>query len=219
MPLGVENDYGRKYAQLYAALGFRSLHPGAQRPGGPQEPASGRHSAEQELGGQRLPQSADGRQHRASRADADARTACKDSCAFSTTATRSPLPSGCSCAVQNDIDAGRKTEKENQAHRTSVAAVGRLAARPTGRTFHAQRLLAGEMGSVQSRPHEARQQRGGRRGQSPPVRRFAAVLRGYRHPLRRRGHEGGQESAGSTTCCAGRTTRAIPSTIRTARCT
>ncbi len=26
MPVGVENDYGRKYAALYAALGFRSLH-------------------------------------------------------------------------------------------------------------------------------------------------------------------------------------------------
>lgn len=27
MPLGQDNDYGRKYAQLYAAMGFRSLHP------------------------------------------------------------------------------------------------------------------------------------------------------------------------------------------------
>ncbi len=27
MPLGLDNDYGRKYAQLYADLGFRSLHP------------------------------------------------------------------------------------------------------------------------------------------------------------------------------------------------
>jgi hypothetical protein len=27
MPLGQDNDYGRKYAELYAALGFRSLHP------------------------------------------------------------------------------------------------------------------------------------------------------------------------------------------------
>jgi hypothetical protein len=27
LPLGLENDYGRKYAQLYAELGFRSLHP------------------------------------------------------------------------------------------------------------------------------------------------------------------------------------------------
>jgi hypothetical protein len=27
MPLGQDNAYGRKYAQLYAALGFRSLHP------------------------------------------------------------------------------------------------------------------------------------------------------------------------------------------------
>src|SRR5206468_3696939 len=27
LPLGREDDYGRKYAQLYAALGFRSLHP------------------------------------------------------------------------------------------------------------------------------------------------------------------------------------------------
>jgi hypothetical protein len=27
LPLGLDNDYGRKYAQLYAALGFRSLHP------------------------------------------------------------------------------------------------------------------------------------------------------------------------------------------------
>ena len=33
MPLGLENDYGRKYAQLYAALGFRSLHPATQRAG------------------------------------------------------------------------------------------------------------------------------------------------------------------------------------------
>jgi hypothetical protein len=27
MPLGQDNEYGRKYAQLYAAMGFRSLHP------------------------------------------------------------------------------------------------------------------------------------------------------------------------------------------------
>ena len=27
MPLGLDNAYGRKYAELYAALGFRSLHP------------------------------------------------------------------------------------------------------------------------------------------------------------------------------------------------
>jgi hypothetical protein len=27
VPVGQDNDYGRKYAQLYAALGFRSLHP------------------------------------------------------------------------------------------------------------------------------------------------------------------------------------------------
>jgi hypothetical protein len=32
MPLGVENEYGRKYAQLYAALGFRSLHPSHSGP-------------------------------------------------------------------------------------------------------------------------------------------------------------------------------------------
>jgi hypothetical protein len=32
MPLGVESKYGRKYAQLYAALGFRSLHPAHSGP-------------------------------------------------------------------------------------------------------------------------------------------------------------------------------------------
>ncbi|HWG42559.1 MAG TPA: beta-galactosidase trimerization domain-containing protein [Gemmataceae bacterium] len=32
MPLGLENAYGRKYAQLYAALGFRSLHPAHSGP-------------------------------------------------------------------------------------------------------------------------------------------------------------------------------------------
>lgn len=32
MPLGLESDYGRKYAQLYAALGFRSLHPAHSGP-------------------------------------------------------------------------------------------------------------------------------------------------------------------------------------------
>ncbi len=32
MPLGVENEYGRKYAQLYAALGFCSLHPAHSGP-------------------------------------------------------------------------------------------------------------------------------------------------------------------------------------------
>lgn len=32
LPLGLENDYGRKYAQLYAALGFRSLHPALTGP-------------------------------------------------------------------------------------------------------------------------------------------------------------------------------------------
>jgi hypothetical protein len=32
MPLGQENEYGRKYAQLYAALGFRSLHPANSGP-------------------------------------------------------------------------------------------------------------------------------------------------------------------------------------------
>jgi hypothetical protein len=32
MPVGLENDYGRKYAQLYAALGFRSLHPALSGP-------------------------------------------------------------------------------------------------------------------------------------------------------------------------------------------
>jgi hypothetical protein len=32
MPLGVENEYGRKYGQLYAALGFRSLHPSHSGP-------------------------------------------------------------------------------------------------------------------------------------------------------------------------------------------
>lgn len=32
MPLGVESDYGRKYAQLYAALGMRSLHPANSGP-------------------------------------------------------------------------------------------------------------------------------------------------------------------------------------------
>jgi hypothetical protein len=33
MPLGVESEYGRKYAQLYAALGMRSLHPANSGPG------------------------------------------------------------------------------------------------------------------------------------------------------------------------------------------
>jgi hypothetical protein len=32
MPVGLENEYGRKYAQLYAALGFRSLHPNLSGP-------------------------------------------------------------------------------------------------------------------------------------------------------------------------------------------
>jgi hypothetical protein len=32
MPLGQDNEYGRKYAQLYAALGFRSLHPAHSGP-------------------------------------------------------------------------------------------------------------------------------------------------------------------------------------------
>ncbi len=32
MPLGLDNDYGRKYAALYAALGFRSLHPAHSGP-------------------------------------------------------------------------------------------------------------------------------------------------------------------------------------------
>ncbi len=32
LPLGVESDYGRKYAELYAALGFRSLHPAHSGP-------------------------------------------------------------------------------------------------------------------------------------------------------------------------------------------
>jgi hypothetical protein len=32
MPLGLENAYGRKYAELYAALGFRSLHPANSGP-------------------------------------------------------------------------------------------------------------------------------------------------------------------------------------------
>jgi hypothetical protein len=32
MPLGVPSDYGRKYAELYAALGFRSLHPALSGP-------------------------------------------------------------------------------------------------------------------------------------------------------------------------------------------
>src|SRR5205823_6196465 len=32
MPLGLDEGYGRKYAELYAALGFRSLHPGLSGP-------------------------------------------------------------------------------------------------------------------------------------------------------------------------------------------
>jgi hypothetical protein len=32
MPLGQDNDYGKKYAQLYAALGMRSLHPANSGP-------------------------------------------------------------------------------------------------------------------------------------------------------------------------------------------
>jgi len=32
MPVGLENEYGRKYAELYAALGFRSLHPALSGP-------------------------------------------------------------------------------------------------------------------------------------------------------------------------------------------
>jgi hypothetical protein len=32
MPLGLEDDYGRKYAELYATLGFRSLHPAHSGP-------------------------------------------------------------------------------------------------------------------------------------------------------------------------------------------
>jgi hypothetical protein len=32
MPLGLKSEYGRKYAQLYAALGFRSLHPANSGP-------------------------------------------------------------------------------------------------------------------------------------------------------------------------------------------
>jgi hypothetical protein len=32
MPLGQDNTYGRKYAELYAALGFRSLHPAHSGP-------------------------------------------------------------------------------------------------------------------------------------------------------------------------------------------
>jgi hypothetical protein len=32
MPLGIETEYGRKYAQLYATLGFRSLHPAHSGP-------------------------------------------------------------------------------------------------------------------------------------------------------------------------------------------
>jgi hypothetical protein len=32
MPVGLENEYGRKYAELYAALGLRSLHPSLSGP-------------------------------------------------------------------------------------------------------------------------------------------------------------------------------------------
>src|SRR5262249_14945907 len=32
MPVGQDNEYGHKYAQLYAALGFRSLHPALSGP-------------------------------------------------------------------------------------------------------------------------------------------------------------------------------------------
>lgn len=32
MPVGLENEYGRKYAELYAALGLRSLHPALSGP-------------------------------------------------------------------------------------------------------------------------------------------------------------------------------------------
>jgi hypothetical protein len=32
MPVGVESEYGRKYAELYAALGFKSLHPALSGP-------------------------------------------------------------------------------------------------------------------------------------------------------------------------------------------
>ncbi len=32
MPVGLENEYGHKYAELYAALGFRSLHPALSGP-------------------------------------------------------------------------------------------------------------------------------------------------------------------------------------------
>ncbi|HTU90367.1 MAG TPA: hypothetical protein VMF69_09860, partial [Gemmataceae bacterium] len=32
MPVGLENEHGRKYAELYAALGFRSLHPALSGP-------------------------------------------------------------------------------------------------------------------------------------------------------------------------------------------
>ncbi len=70
MPVGLEDEYGRKYAELYAALGFRSLHPALSGPAVVKNLRRRRHCREQELDGRRLSQSADARQHRTGSADA-----------------------------------------------------------------------------------------------------------------------------------------------------
>ena len=97
MPLGQENDYGRKYAQLYAALGFRSLHPANSGPA---------QVKNLEAVGVPVTKSwavlgtiAIRRRRRTSsrpRPNSPA-TAWRPTCSGTTTATKSPSPSGWAC--------------------------------------------------------------------------------------------------------------------------
>ena len=93
---------------------------------------------------------------------------------------------------------------ESHARRRSCRGAGAIGSRPTGPTARPS-TTGWRSGAPFDAGQDAPGQRRRGRGHEPQaVRRFAAVLRGHRHPLRRRR---GQDRCGrlsATTCCAGR---------------
>ncbi len=100
MPLGVENEYGRKYAQLYAALGFRSLHPANSGPAILKnlQAAGVPPSKSWAATGYRNPPTRG--QHRASQADAGSRWFARTTALFRLRRRDRLWASGCSCACR-----------------------------------------------------------------------------------------------------------------------
>ena len=121
--------------------------------------------------------------------------------------------------VQDDDRPGQSMEADGQARRCDRAICGSTGCRPTGRRAAPRGLLAGRTGGRSTlgllRPDSSAA------AAAANPRLYVDSLLFYEDTAIRFAAEGAKEvtAASARTCCAGPTTRAIRSTIRTAPCT